>query len=64
MAWSSFANSWRFLVNQLDLPAELRRRLTLATYEGGHMFYSHTAARAAFTADARRFYGEMVDPGP
>ncbi|MBE0529659.1 MAG: hypothetical protein IH626_02465, partial [Rhodospirillales bacterium] len=54
----------RFLAGQLDLPADLRRRLTLATYEGGHMFYSHTAARTAFTADARRFYGEMVDAGP
>jgi len=32
-------------------------RLALKLYRGGHMFYTNTASRAAFTADAKAFYG-------
>jgi carboxypeptidase C (cathepsin A) len=32
-------------------------RTTLKLYRGGHMFYTNNAARAAFTADAKAFYG-------
>lgn len=53
-----------YLVNQLDLTPELRRRLTLRNYDGGHMFYSHNASRLAFYEDARRLYEEIVGGGP
>ncbi|MEQ8194065.1 MAG: hypothetical protein RIB59_06220, partial [Rhodospirillales bacterium] len=45
-----------FLVNQLDLEPALRERLTVRTYKGGHMFYSHAESRKAFYEDARRLY--------
>jgi carboxypeptidase C (cathepsin A) len=53
-----------YLVNQLDLDGEPGGRLDLRTYEGGHMFYSHEAARKAFFEDARRLYGEIAGGAP
>jgi carboxypeptidase C (cathepsin A) len=53
-----------YLVNQLDLDGEPGGRLDLRTYEGGHMFYSHEAARKAFFEDARRLYREIADAPP
>jgi carboxypeptidase C (cathepsin A) len=32
-------------------------RTALKLYRGGHMFYTNPASRAAFTADAKAFYG-------
>jgi carboxypeptidase C (cathepsin A) len=36
------------------------RRLSLATYPGGHMFYFRDASRGAFKADAERLYQEAL----
>jgi carboxypeptidase C (cathepsin A) len=35
-------------------------RLALATYAGGHMFYTRDASRAALTADVRRMYAAAL----
>jgi carboxypeptidase C (cathepsin A) len=36
------------------------RRVSLATYPGGHMFYFRDASRAAFKADAERMYRDAI----
>ncbi|TCU18133.1 S10 family peptidase [Rhizobium sullae] len=47
----------RYVVDHL--PESLTRgRVSLDVYRGGHMFYTNVEARAAFTADAKAFYGE------
>ena len=35
-----------------------RDRVSLDVYRGGHMFYTNAEERAAFTADAKAFYGQ------
>ena len=32
--------------------------MSLDVYRGGHMFYTNAAERAAFTTDAKAFYGK------
>nr|WP_155774401.1 carboxypeptidase [Rhizobium etli] len=47
----------RYVVDHL--PESLTRgRVSLDVYRGGHMFYTNAQARAAFTADAKTFYGQ------
>ncbi len=39
------------------LPENIAGRVTFKVYRGGHMLYTRARSRAAFTADARAFYG-------
>ncbi|MBJ6125748.1 S10 family peptidase [Microvirga splendida] len=49
----------QLLLNQLpDLGPQ--KRVGLAVYEGGHMFYSRQASRQAFKADAERLFDEAL----
>jgi carboxypeptidase C (cathepsin A) len=41
-----------------QLPLDGGARVSLATYMGGHMFYTRDGSRAAFRADAERMYSE------
>jgi carboxypeptidase C (cathepsin A) len=50
----------RYVVDQMALDAAIRPNLTLATYNGGHMFYTRTQARRRLTEDARAFYHEAT----
>jgi carboxypeptidase C (cathepsin A) len=45
----------RYVVDHL--PAELRRRVALKLYEGGHMMYLRTGSRHQLREDAQAFYG-------
>ena len=49
----------QLLLNQLP---ELgpQKRVALAVYEGGHMFYSRQASRQAFKADVQRLFEEAL----
>lgn len=49
-----FASS--YVVSQMALAPEVRRNVVLTNYHGGHMFYTHTASRVAFTREAAAFY--------
>jgi carboxypeptidase C (cathepsin A) len=42
------------------LPEKLAGRVTFKVYRGGHMLYTHTASREAFTADAKAFYASQA----
>jgi hypothetical protein len=44
----------------MALDAAIRPNLTLATYNGGHMFYTRTQARRRLTEDARAFYRQAT----
>ncbi|NLS02017.1 carboxypeptidase [Rhizobium sp. P32RR-XVIII] len=47
----------RYVVDHL--PETLTRgRVSLDVYRGGHMFYTNAEERAAFTTDAKAFYGQ------
>ena len=46
----------RYIVAHMDLPPQLRRNVTLAVYPGGHMMYTHAAARIALARDAAAFF--------
>ncbi|MBM6580233.1 hypothetical protein ILT44_08575 [Microvirga sp. BT689] len=49
----------QLLLNQLpDLGPQ--KRVGLAVYEGGHMFYSRQASRQVFKADAQRLFDEAL----
>ncbi|CAN7566343.1 S10 family peptidase [Rhizobium sp. LjRoot258] len=47
----------RYVVDHLP-PSLAGERVALKVYRGGHMFYTRTDQRAAFTADARAFFTE------
>ena len=47
------------LLRQLP-PYGPERRISLATYPGGHMFYTREASRAAFRADAEGMYRKVL----
>jgi carboxypeptidase C (cathepsin A) len=47
----------RWLVDQLQIPAEERARIGLHVYPGGHMMYMRPSARAALARDAAALYG-------
>jgi carboxypeptidase C (cathepsin A) len=53
----------QYVVNQMALDAAIRPNLTLATYNGGHMFYTRTQARARLAEDARAFYRKATNAG-
>jgi len=61
-----FASS--YIVAHMDLPEKLRRNVTLAVYPGGHMMYTHAAARTALARDAEAFFnatlGRAATPAP
>lgn len=46
----------QYVVDQMALDPEIRANLTVATYDGGHMFYTRSEARMQFAQDAREFY--------
>src|SRR5262249_32702548 len=47
----------RWLVDQLEVPAEVRAGIQLRVYDGGHMVYMHPAARSLLAHDAAEIYG-------
>ena len=47
----------RWLVDQLEIPAETRAGIRLRVYDGGHMVYMHPAARSQLARDAAELYG-------
>jgi carboxypeptidase C (cathepsin A) len=49
-----------YLMNQLVHDDEVRERMRLVAYPGGHMFYSRDDSLAMFRADAARFFGEVT----
>jgi len=50
----------RWLVDQLSVPAAVRRRIRLRVYEGGHMMYMRPLSRAALAADAATLFTAPV----
>ena len=51
----------RYLVDQMPLPPEARRRLRLLTLPGGHMFYLRDASRRALSEVLAGFYADLTD---
>ena len=47
----------RWLVDQLEVPADVRAGIQLRVYDGGHMVYMHPGARAQLARDAAELYG-------
>jgi carboxypeptidase C (cathepsin A) len=47
----------RWLVDQLEVPAEVRAGIQLRVYDGGHMVYMHPGARSQLARDAAELYG-------
>ena len=43
------------------LPETLTDRVSFKVYRGGHMLYTHTPSREAFTADAKAFYTQGAE---
>jgi hypothetical protein len=41
-----------------ELPPDLRERVTVRTYAGGHAIYTDDAARHQFRLDAAKFFQE------
>jgi carboxypeptidase C (cathepsin A) len=50
----------RWLVDQLEVPAEVRAGIRLRIYDGGHMVYMHPAARTQLSRDAAELYGAFA----
>jgi carboxypeptidase C (cathepsin A) len=50
----------RWLVDQLEVPAEVRAGIRLRIYDGGHMVYMHPAARTQLSHDAAELYGAFA----
>jgi carboxypeptidase C (cathepsin A) len=55
------ASAW--LIDQLDLPADVRARVSLNVLEGGHMMYLEPGERAALTRLAAEFYARRLEAG-
>ncbi len=53
----------QYVVEQMALDPAIRANLTLATYHGGHMFYTRSEARERFAEDARAFYRDATRAG-
>jgi len=47
----------RWLVDQLNIPAQLRDAIRIKVYDGGHMMYMRAASRAALAADVAALFG-------
>lgn len=58
----------RYTVNHLGLPSEVRENISMAIYEGGHMFYLDPQAIGRFRDDAAAFFeatlGVKATPPP
>ena len=52
----------RWLVDQLEVPAEVRTGIRLRVYDGGHMVYMHPGARSHLVRDAAELYGAAGPP--
>ena len=52
----------RWLVDQLEVPGEVRAGIQLRVYDGGHMVYMHPGARSQLTRDAAELYGAAGPP--
>jgi carboxypeptidase C (cathepsin A) len=52
----------RWLVDQLEVPADVRAGIRLRVYDGGHMVYMHPAARSQLARDAAELYGATGAP--
>ena len=52
----------RWLVDQLEVPAEVRTGIRLRVYDGGHMVYMHPGARSQLARDAAELYGAAGPP--
>lgn len=50
----------RYLVDQMALAPDIRARLRLENYSGGHMFYLRQASLQAFHADVAAFYHRIT----
>lgn len=46
----------KYVLAQMSLDLEIRQNLAYEVYEGGHMYYMHSASRAAFRRDIQAFY--------
>jgi carboxypeptidase C (cathepsin A) len=55
------ASAW--LIDQLDLPEDVRDRITLSVLDGGHMMYLEPAERAALSRLAAAFYARRATGG-
>jgi carboxypeptidase C (cathepsin A) len=49
-----------YVVDQMALDPEIRANLKVATYSGGHMFYTRSDARRRFAEDAAAFYRSAI----
>ncbi len=45
-----------FSINHMDVPEDVRKKIKLESYEGGHMFYTNPEARRLFRRDLEKFY--------
>ncbi|MBV9828919.1 MAG: hypothetical protein JO001_25120 [Alphaproteobacteria bacterium] len=52
----------RWLIDQLAIPPEIRDRIRLRVYEGGHMMYMRPPSRAALSADAAALFATDAAP--
>jgi carboxypeptidase C (cathepsin A) len=50
----------RYLVGQMDLPAEAADRVELANFTGGHMFYLRRTSLEALQRAAARFFADLA----
>ena len=53
----------KYIVRQMSLDPEIEGNVRFELYDGGHMPYTHAAARAALFEDARQFFLDAVS-GP
>ena len=49
-----FASRW--LIDQLNIPAEVREAIQVKVYDGGHMMYLRAQSRAALAADVAALF--------
>lgn len=50
-----------YTIRQMDLDESIRPNLVEKIYEGGHMLYTHEAARAALYSDAKELYRRTLE---
>ncbi|MDR3331086.1 MAG: hypothetical protein LBT08_00515 [Synergistaceae bacterium] len=47
-----------YSLNHLDIPPDVRKKLIVKSYDGGHMFYTNPEAKKQFFRDLEAFYEE------
>jgi carboxypeptidase C (cathepsin A) len=52
-----------YVMNHLDLPENLRKNVSYATYNSGHMVYLDTQSLAKFRQDLGAFMGKSLGSG-